>query len=154
MGWGEAEGVIDAPYALVVSVLRDYSHYADFLPHFRKSRVLSRRGERTMLYLEARVMKGAVTLWAQMLLRERRRPHGFRIDARKVRGNMSRFEARWEAVPLEGGARTFVRFRILVDPDLPLPDSLVTEENRKSARRAVQGLRREVLRRREARAGN
>ncbi len=149
VSWGEAEAVLDAPFTLVVDTLRDYERYAEFLPHFRKSRVLSRRGERAMLYLEARILKGAMTLWAQMLVREVRRNDRWVLAARKVRGNMARFDARWEVFPLDRGRRTLVRFRILVDPDLPLPDSLVSEENRKSARRAIRGVQREVTRRLE-----
>ncbi len=147
--WGEAEGVVEAPFERVVEALRDYARYADFLPHFRRSRVLSRRGSRAMLYLEARILKGAMTLWAQMLVRETRQGPTWTLRARKVRGNMARFEARWDVTPLDAGRRAFVRFRILVDPDLPLPDSLVSEENRKSARRAIRGLRREVRRKME-----
>ena len=51
---------------------------------------------------------------------------------------------RWELTPIEGGTRTLVSFQILVDPGLPLPSSIFSSENEKTARRTVRALRERV----------
>ena len=47
----------------------------------------------------------------------------------------------WEVTPFDDG-RTLVAFQIIVDPDLPLPTSLINAENEKAARKTVHALRR------------
>jgi len=41
------------------------------MPNFTKSRVLTQRGSRAMVYMEVSVAKGAITLWGQLSLAER-----------------------------------------------------------------------------------
>lgn len=142
---GKAVGVVDAPFNKVLEIVQDYGSYKEFMPHFRKSRVLSQRGANALLYLEADIVGGTHTLWAQM--RVFKRPsQGDRevIDARLIKGNMTRFTARWELEPIDDGARTLVTFRILVDPDLPLPTPVFSKENKKSARRTIKALRQRI----------
>ena len=140
--FGTAVGVVDEPYDQVLAVLQDYGSYQQFLPHFRTSRVLARRGGDAMIYLEVGVMRDTVTLWGQLRMTQRTvEGQGTVIEGRLTRGNMDEFRARWELTPLDGGARTLVTFHILVEPDLPVPSSVLTDENVKAARRAVRALR-------------
>lgn len=143
--WGEAIGLVDASPEQVLTVIQDYGHYAGFLPHFSKSRILAQRGNNAIVYLEAEILKGTMTLWGQIKM-YRRRPKGETriVEAKmmKGKGNMAHLVARWEVTPVEQGKRTEVRLRLLVDPDLPVPDSLVSAENKKAARRAIRALRR------------
>ncbi len=142
--WGEAVGVVDAPAEVVMRIVTDYARYEDFLPHFRRSRVLSRRGQNALVYMQASVIRNTTTLWAQMRIFARR-PRGETriVEGRMIEGNMDAFAARWEVTPL-GPDRTLVRFRLLVDPDLPFPSSVFTSENIKAARRTVRALRQRV----------
>lgn len=141
--WGRGEAVINAPFETVRAIVNDYGRYQDFLPNFRVSRVLSRRGQNALVYMQASVIRNTTTLWAQLRIFARR-PQGATqvVEARMTEGNMERFQARWELTPIDGGRRTLVSFQILVEPDLPLPDSLFTEENQKAARKTIQALRR------------
>lgn len=144
--WGKAVGVVDAPFDRVVEVVHDYANYRKFIPHFKKSKVLSRRGPNALVYMEANVVHGTVTLWAQMRIYKRSSSGDTEIiEGRMMDGNMSHFIARWELEPVEDGSRTLVTFRILVDPDLPLPASVFSKENKKSARRTIRALRERVL---------
>ena len=143
--WGKATGVIDAPFKTVWKVLQDYARYHEFIPHFKKSRVLSRRGSDALVYMEAGVIKNTVTLWAQTRIKAKEGSDGTRVlEGRMMQGNMKRFAARFELTPLAGGSQTLVTFRLLVDPDLMLPSSVFTHENKKSARKTVKALRRQV----------
>jgi ribosome-associated toxin RatA of RatAB toxin-antitoxin module len=145
VGFGRAVGVVDAPFDRVLATVRNYASYSEFLPHFRESRVLSRRGDDAMVYLEASVVRNTVTLWANMRIRSLpNQGEAHVIEGRMTQGNMEQFTARWEVSPLDDGRRALVSFQILVDPDLPMPSSIFTRENVKSARRTIEALRRRV----------
>jgi ribosome-associated toxin RatA of RatAB toxin-antitoxin module len=153
--WGVALAVVEAPTDVVMRIVTDYARYQEFLPHFRRSRVLSRRGNNALVYMQASVIRNTTTLWAQMRVYQRR-PRGETriIEGRMTEGNMDQFAARWEVTPLDGGQRTLVRFRIIVDPDLPFPSSVFTSENIKAARKTLQALRERVSEPRYAVARN
>ena len=142
--WGTARGVVDEPIDDVMGVIQDYGNYAQFLPHFAASRVLSQRGTAAMVYVEVNVMRNAATLWAQLRIRPRPNRGDTRIlEATMTEGNVDLFHALWEVTPVDA-THTMVEFRILVEPDLPLPASVFTGENVKAARRTIRALRRRV----------
>jgi len=142
--WGTARGVVDEPIDDVMGVIQDYGNYAQFLPHFAASRVLSQRGAAAMVYVEVNVMRNSATLWAQLRIRPRANRGDTRIvEATMTEGNVDLFHALWEVTPVDA-THTMVEFRILVDPDLPLPASVFTGENVKAARRTIRALRRRV----------
>lgn len=142
--WSEAVVVIDAPAEQVMSVVTDYARYKELLSSFTESRVLSQRGNKALVYVQASVARGLGTLWAQLNIRPRR-PEGNTqvIEASLVEGNVDIMSARWEITPLDHG-RTLVMFRILVDPKFPVPTGLLEHENLKIARRTVAGVRKRV----------
>lgn len=144
--WGEAVGIVEAPIGQVMAIVSDYAKYEQFMPHFKKSKVLSQRGKKALIYVEAKVAKGTLTVWAQMKMRPLKAGGGRMIvEGRMTKGNLSRFEARWELTPLSNN-RTLVNFKLLVDPKVPLPDSLVTWENVKASRRGIKALRKQLTR--------
>ena len=145
IAWGKAVGVVDEPFDEVLAVVQDYANYSKFLPRFRKSKVLAQRGNKAMVYLEVGVMKDTVTLWGQMRMAEKPADGETRvIEANLVEGNMGQFKARWELTPVNGGQGARVDFRVLVDPDMPLPASVFTWENVKAARKTVRALKQRV----------
>jgi ribosome-associated toxin RatA of RatAB toxin-antitoxin module len=147
--WGRAEGVVESRPEDVLAVLSDYSGYAGFFPYFKKSKVLSQRGSDAIVYLEAKVLHGAATLWSQVRMRASDQNETRVFEARMMRGkgNITQLLARWEVTPIDGGARTYVVFQILVDPDLPLPDMAVNSELKRGAGQAVKALRKRVYQR-------
>jgi len=146
ISWGQAVIVVDKPVQEVLLIVRDYANYAQFMPNFTKSRVLTQRGSRAMVYMEVSVAKGAITLWGQLSLAERpTEDQSHVVEAHLMEGNVDAFDARFTLTPLDGGARTQVDFRIFVDPDMPLPSSVFSRENEKAAGRAVRALRSRVF---------
>lgn len=146
ISWGQAVIVVDKPVQEVLLIVRDYANYAQFMPNFTKSRVLTQRGSRAMVYMEVSVAKGAITLWGQLSLAERpTEDQSHVVEAHLMEGNVDAFDARFTLTPLDGGARTQVDFRIFVDPDIPLPPSVFSRENEKAAGRAVRALRSRVF---------
>ncbi len=142
VSWGRAVAVIDQPIEQVVRIVHAYDQYNQFMPNFRTSRVLSRRGDDALVYMEVGVARDTVTLWGQMRIMSHVNQDRSRVvDATMMRGNMNQFRARWILTPVGDGQRTRVEFLILVDPDMPLPSSIFTEENVKAARKTVRALR-------------
>ena len=62
--WGEAVGIVEAPIDQVMAIVSDYARYDEFMPHFQKSKVLSQRGNKALIYVEAKVAKGTLTVWS------------------------------------------------------------------------------------------
>ncbi len=142
IAWGEAEAELSQPLEAILPVLADYAAYEEFMPNFRRSRVLAQRGTRARVYMEVSAAAGALTLWGQLDLRERSMEVGSArvIEATLLEGNIEAFRAEWRLEPSANGARTRVAFRIFVDPDLPLPSSLISRENERAARRSIEAL--------------
>jgi ribosome-associated toxin RatA of RatAB toxin-antitoxin module len=147
VAWGRAEGIVDASPSDVVVVLEDYARYAGLFPHFEKSRVLSQRGSDAIVYLEAKILYGATTLWGQVRMSSRSpSPGTYLVEAKlmKGKGNMDQLLARWEVRPTDDAKRSTVVFQLLVDPGLPVPDAMVSSELKNSAGRALRALRKRV----------
>jgi ribosome-associated toxin RatA of RatAB toxin-antitoxin module len=138
--WGRSVGVVDAPMSDVMKVVSDYGAYHEFMPHFEASRVLSQRGERALVYMEALIAKKTLKVWAELKITPEQRDNARIVSAHMTKGNLAHMEARWEVSALPDG-RSLVTFDILVDPKLPLPASLVTSENEKASSRTIRALR-------------
>lgn len=148
ISWGHAVAVIDKPIDDVLPVVLDYADYVHFMPHFKKSRVLSQRGHRAMVYMEVSVASGTLTLWGQITFSEREGQGDTRIvEGRLVDGNMNAFSASWQLTPVHDGAHTAVDFRIYVDPNIPLPSAVFSRENERAAGKTVRALRTRVIER-------
>jgi ribosome-associated toxin RatA of RatAB toxin-antitoxin module len=144
VGYGESTAVVDAPIDDVMAVVLDYGNYAEFMPHFTQSRVLSARGSSAMVYMQASAFHDTITLWANMRLRKRpNRGDTQVVEGSMTRGNLDTFTATWEVTPIDDG-RTLVRFRLLIDPDMPFPSGVITDENVRNARRVMTNFRARV----------
>lgn len=141
---GRAEAVIDERFDRVEKVVTDYGRYADFLPHFRVSRVLAKRGANAIVYLEASVMKNTFKIWAQSRFRSLPSEGKTRIiEGKMTKGNVRSLSARWELTPMPNN-RTRVVFEMFFDPDLPIPAFVVSDQNATAARRTIKSLRKKV----------
>ena len=140
---GEAEAELAQPLESILPVLEDYAAYEEFMPNFRRSRVLAQRGTRARVYMEVSAAAGALTLWGQLDLREHAEGDSAArvIEAQLLEGNIDAFRAEWRLEPSDDGNHTRVAFQIFVDPDLPLPSALISRENERAARRTIEALR-------------
>jgi ribosome-associated toxin RatA of RatAB toxin-antitoxin module len=144
---GRAVGIVDAPLAQVMAIVQDYGAYEKFMPHFKASRVLSRRGESALVYMQASIARDTMTLWCQLKVGPRPNVGTTRvIEAKMVDGNMDAMHARWEVTPVDA-EHTRVAFELLMDPKVPLPASLVSNENEKASQKTIRALRHVVAER-------
>jgi len=143
IAWGEAEAELGRALDEILPVVADYARYETFMPNFQRSRVLAQRGSRARLYMEVSAAAGALTLWGQLDMKERTEETDGAsvIEATLLEGNIDAFRAEWRLQPSADGERTRVAFRIFVDPDLPLPASLISRENERAAGRSIEALR-------------
>ena len=151
---GEVDGLIRAPYAECLALLRDYDQYRGFLPFFTGSRTNSRSENGAMITLRARIMGGLVNLRSKVQAREEALERGRRFTLRQTQGNLSRLDVSWTLIPLNE-RETVIRMRLLLDPDLMLvPDSKLSKYNLVNGRRTIRSIRerlRALARRRPAR---
>ncbi|MFT5359085.1 MAG: ribosome-associated toxin RatA of RatAB toxin-antitoxin module [Polyangiales bacterium] len=141
--FGVANVVLDYPMQQVVDLLHDYGRFQDYLPHFQTSRVLSQRGNRALMYVEVTAARDTITLWAQTRVSSSDENGTRVIEARMTEGNLDHFVVRWEIASIDA-THTRVNFRLLADPQVPLPASIMTTENERFSGRVLNAVRRRL----------
>lgn len=143
---GAARARVAASKDVVRQVVTDYPHYASIITRFKSARVVGRVGDKTDVYLQVPILKGAANIWAIVRFEPPTTENGEEIvRGRMVKGNVKRLDAVWRIRQLEEGAE--LDLELLIVPDLPAPKSIVLGEVRTAAARALLGARAEAERR-------
>ncbi len=138
---GAARVNVDAPEDLVRSVVLDYKNYASFMSRFEKSRIVGRSGDKTDVYLQVPILKGAAKVWAIVRFEPVKQVGETEVvEGHMIKGNVKRLDAVWRLKKLDD-TTTQVVLELLILPDMPVPDSLVVPEVRFAAAKAVEGSR-------------
>ncbi|MES1175057.1 MAG: SRPBCC family protein [Myxococcales bacterium] len=147
MNAGAARVNVDAPEELVRQVVLDYKNYANFMTRFEKSRIVGRSGDKTDVYLQVPILKGAAKVWAIVRFEPVKEVNGTEVViGHMIKGNVKRLDATWRLKKLDD-TTTNVVLELLIVPDMPVPDSLVVPEVRFAAAKAVEGSRDEAEKR-------
>jgi ribosome-associated toxin RatA of RatAB toxin-antitoxin module len=147
MNAGAARVNVDAPEELVRSVVLDYKNYSSFMSRFEKSRIVGRSGDKTDVYLQVPILKGAAKVWAIVRFEPVKEVNGTEVViGHMVKGNVKRLDATWRLKKLDD-VTTQVVLELLIVPELPVPDSLVVPEVAFAAAKAVEGSRDEAEKR-------
>jgi len=147
MNAGAARVNVDAPEELVRSVVLDYKNYASFMSRFEKSQIVGRSGDKTDVYLQVPILKGAAKVWAVVRFEPIKQVDGAEVVVgHMIKGNVKRLDATWRLKKLDDSS-TQVVLELLIVPDMPVPDSLVVPEVRFAAAKAVEGSRDEAEKR-------
>jgi len=151
---GGARTVVYAPPELVKSVVLDFEHYAFYFdPDKGKnpqrkwaSHVVGRSGDKTDLYLEVPILKGAAKIWAIIRFDAPTKVGDAEVvSGRMLKGNVNQLSAKWKMRRTDDG--TELQLEFLVVPKVPIPDSLLSNEARGAAYKAVTGMKGEALKR-------
>jgi hypothetical protein len=143
---GAARARVSASKEVVRSVVTDYPHYAAIITRFKSARVVGRVGDKTDVYLQVPILKGAANIWAIVRFEPPTTEGGDEVvRGRMVKGNVKRLDAVWRIRQVEQGAE--LDLELLIVPDLPAPRSIVLGEVRSAAARALYGARAEAERR-------
>jgi ribosome-associated toxin RatA of RatAB toxin-antitoxin module len=144
---GGARTLVYASPELVKSVVLDYGHYAGYIKPFDKSRVVGKSGDKTDVYLEVPILKGAAKIWAVLRFDPPRTVGDTEIiSARMIKGNVKQMNANWKLKRTPEN-HTELQLEFLIVPSVPVPDSLLSSEARGAAFKAVTGLKGEALKR-------
>lgn len=144
---GGARALVYASPELVKSVVLDFGHYANHIKPFEKSRVVGKSGDKTDVYLEVPILKGAAKIWAVLRFDPPKKVGDTEIiSARMIKGNVEQLHANWKLTRTPEN-NTELKLEFLIVPKVPVPDSLLSSEARHAAFKAVSGLKGEALKR-------
>jgi hypothetical protein len=152
---GGARTVVSASPGLVKSVVLDFEHYAHYFdPDKGKnpqrkwaSHVVGKSGDKTDVYLEVPILKGAAKIWAIVRFDPPKKVGDTEVvSGRLIKGNVDKLSAKWTMRPTDDNS-TSLQLEFLVVPKLPVPDSLLSNEARSAAFKAVTGMKGEALKR-------
>lgn len=154
---GGARTVVAASHDTVKSVVTDFGRYAYYFDPDKGtnperkwvSRIVGKSGDKTDLYLEVPILKGAAKIWAIIRFEPPKQVGDTVVVVGKMiqgKGNVEQLSAKWKLKPAADN-RTELQLEFLVVPKLPVPDSLLSSEARGSAAKAVTGIRLESLKR-------
>ncbi len=138
---GAAKVHVAAPASVVRTVVTDFKNYEDFMPRFDKSRVVGKKGDTTDVYLQVPILKGAAKVWAVVRFEKPATEDGEEvIRGSMVKGNVERLDAVWRIKRIDD-ENTQLDLEMLIVPKLPVPGSLITDEVKYAAAKAVIGSR-------------
>jgi hypothetical protein len=152
---GGARALVYASPDLVRSVVLDYANYAHYFdpdkgtnPKRRwASKIVGKSGDKTDLYLEVPILKGAAKIWAVVRFDPPKKNGDTEIVTGKmIKGNVDKLNAKWK-MKRTADNNTELQLEFLVVPSIPVPDSLLANEARSAAAKAVKGMKGEALKR-------
>jgi hypothetical protein len=152
---GGARTVVTASPELVKSVVLDFPNYAYYFDPdkgrnpSRKwvSRVVGKSGDKTDLYLEVPILKGAAKIWAVIRFDAPQKVGDTEIiKGKMLKGNVDQLSAKWKMRRTADNS-TELQLEFLIVPKVPVPDSLLSNEARSAAFKAVSGMKGEALKR-------
>lgn len=155
---GGARTVVLASPEVVKKVVLDFDRYAYYFdPDKGKnpqrkwaSRIVGRSGDKTDLYLEVPILKGAAKIWAIIRFDPPKKVGDTEVVVgRMIKGNVDQLSAKWKLRPADDN-RTELQLEFLVVPKIPVPDSLLSSEARSAAAKAVTGMQGEAHKRASA----
>ena len=139
---GAARVAVKASPATVKKVITDFGKYPEFISKFEKAKVVGREGDKTDVYLQVPILKGAAKVWAVVRFDPPKTLNDDEevIAATMVKGNVKRLDATWRIKKIDAD-NTQLNLELLIVPKLPVPGSLVTGEVAYAADEAVTGSR-------------
>jgi ribosome-associated toxin RatA of RatAB toxin-antitoxin module len=143
-----AEGVVAAPPAEVWVLVSKCADYVHNMPRIAASRELSREGDERTQSIAVCEVTADVPFPLSDLTSVTRAT--MTVDAANgsytrawtlLRGDYTVNDGSWRLVPVDGGAKTQVTYRIHVKPNVSLPDSLVAASQKTTLPQVIQYLR-------------
>ena len=116
-----ARATLRAPLDVIWQTLTDYDHLAEFIPGIRKSQVVDRHGNATIVEQAGRAAFLFFTYPIQVVVRSEEH-HPWAIRVRVLTGNLKQLDGGYRIERIEGTDDRFVlRWSGIIEPDTPLP---------------------------------
>ena len=141
--------IVERPPAEVAALMRDIDNYKTLFAQVSDSKITQKVGKLVDAHVEAYIiMPGGittVTLNAYIRHQDHIDDHGIwwvRQRSLSGRGSFKRYEVDARITPMDQGKKSLLEFWVMIVPDIPfVPDSIIEDENKKFARRALRALR-------------
>lgn len=139
---GRSTVLVEAPIAVVRGAVLDYATYQDFMPHYAASRVLGRTaGGGHQVYMKWVALHGAMKMWARFDMSSAQKDGNTETYRSKlVEGNVKAAKAIWRLTPV-GKTRTKLSLEVFLQPRVPMPSSVLNDENVRGAMKGVAAMR-------------
>lgn len=144
--YGHAEGLIHASPEKVKAKLTDYTHYAELAgPKFKKVNIVDKQGDSTQVYFQLPIMKGIITIWyVTSYAPPKATSQGDVIEGTFVKGNIKGMHLAFTLKPGEDANSTIMVCDLLLQPNVPAPQSALDEELRDACGDAINNVRKQT----------
>ncbi len=141
--YGHAEGVINAPPDTVRAKLSDFAHYKDLAgPKFKSVKVVEKQGDKTDVYFQLPIMKGLVTIWYITRFPPMQNAKaGDVVEGTYVKGNIKNMHIAFTVRPGADEKQSVMVCDLVLQPNVPAPQSALDEELRDACGDAINSLR-------------
>jgi ribosome-associated toxin RatA of RatAB toxin-antitoxin module len=139
---GRSTVLVNAPLSKVRKAVLAFRHYAKFMPHYRQSSTVGKlpNGNREV-YMQVAALNGAVKMWARLEMVKTTPEGGVEVYTTKfIEGNVDEFSAIWRLEEMSA-TQTKLTLDVFLEPSLPLPTSLLNDENVQGAEQGVIAMR-------------
>jgi ribosome-associated toxin RatA of RatAB toxin-antitoxin module len=140
---GRSTVVVDAPIAKVKSAVLRYQRYAEFMPHYRTSKVVRKLPQGHEVYMQVEALHGAVKMWARLEMTAKKDGAAEVLESKFVDGNVKDFRASWRIEPIDAD-HTKLTLEVFLYPSLPLPTAVLNDENVSGAEKGVTAMRKKI----------
>jgi len=141
--YGHAEGLVAAPLEAVRAKLTDYPHFKELAgPKFKTVRVVDKQGDKTDVYFQLPIMRGAIVInYVTRFAPPKPGAGGSVIEGTFVKGNIKDMHIAFSVRPGADDKSTVVVCDLLLQPPVPAPRSAIDEELRDACGDAIVALR-------------
>lgn len=147
-----ARATVEAPFSVIWGTLTDYERLPEFIPGLRKSRILSRRGGRTIVEQTgaARFLFFSFPIDVKLEALENP-PYSLRVRA--ISGTLRYLDGGYQLEGDPAGTKFILRWMGTIAPDVSLPPLFGEVVMRMSIEDQFSGMVREIERREAVRRG-
>lgn len=144
--YGHAEGLISATPETVRTKLVDFMHYKDLAgPKFKSVKVVDKQGQNTDVYFQLPIMKGMITIWYVTRFPPLRGAAvGDVVEGNYVKGNIKGMHIAFTVRPGIDDKSSVLVCDLVLQPNVPAPQSALDEELRDACGDAIHSLRRTI----------
>ncbi len=141
--YGHAESLIAAAPDAVRSKLTDYTHFKELAgPKFKSVKVVDKKGASTDVYFQLPIMKGMITIWyVTRFAPPKPAAGGEVIEGTFVKGNIKGMQLAFGIRPGVDDKSTALTCDLVLQPNVPAPQSALDEELRDACGDAIFSLR-------------
>lgn len=144
--YGHAEGLIPAKVDAVRAKLLDFTRYKDLAgPKFKSVKVVDKQGDNTDVYFQLPIMKGLVTIWyVTRFPLSKSTATGDVLEGTFVKGNIKSMHIAFTVRPGADDKSSVLVCDLVLQPNVPAPQSALDEELRDACGDAINSLRRTI----------